>query len=329
MGMRRCRLVWMVAFPGSELLDIAGPWEVLSHANDVLGASVYRLMLVSPRGGELVTRHGLPIGTSHSLRSAKAQGTPAIGLIAGGAPTRPLPPAEARFVDWLRRYGQGVPHWVSICTGAFVLGEAGLLDGRRATTHWRWSRELQRRFPKALVVEDVLFERAGSIWTSAGITAGIDLTLALVEQHHGRSVASAVARNLLLYLRRSGGQAQFSEALRRQGLESSALDGFTELVQEHLREALPVERIARGLRVSPRTLSRLCREQLGDSPAALVRKLRLEHARRLLEDTSLPLKAVADQCGLGDPSTLHRLFWRALRVSPAEYRLRFGSGSAR
>ena len=321
--MHRCRSVWVVAFPGVELLDVAGPWEVLSHANDVLGGKAYRLVLVSPLGGELVTRHGLPFSAARSLRSASALGVPDLGVIAGGAPVAPLPPPEARFVAWLRRHWQSVPHWVSICTGAFVLGEAGLLDGRRATTHWRWSKELRTRFPRAQVVEDVLFERAGNVWTSAGITAGIDLMLALVEDHHGRDVASAVARNLVVFLRRSGGQAQFSEALRQQALESSALGGFTAFVQEHLHQALPVARIARSLGMSPRSLSRLCRERFGDSPAALVRRLRLEHARRLLEETSLPLKAVAHQSGLGDPSTLHRLFWSALRVSPAEYRMRF------
>jgi transcriptional regulator GlxA family with amidase domain len=165
------------------------------------------------------------------------------------------------------------------------------------------------------------------VWTSAGITAGIDLTLVLVEEHHGRATAMAVSKNLLLFLRRSGRQAQFSESLKRQEHEPARLRDITSHVLEHLDQSLPVERLARDLGMSSRSLARWCRDELGESPAALVRRLRIDQARRLLEETTLPLKTVASRSGLGDASTLWRIFAQHLGVTPAEYRTRFRSAS--
>lgn len=327
MSRSRCK-VWLVTFPGSEMLDLSGPWEVLSHANDVLGHEAYTLHLVTPLGGEVRTRHGLVVTGALSLRAAQKRGMPDILVVAGGAPQLRLPPSEARLVRWLGVHQERIPRLISICTGAFVLGEAGLLDGRRVTTHWRFSADLRARFPKAVVSTEGIFERDGRVWTSAGITAGIDLTLALVEEHHGRPPAMAVAKNLLLFLRRSGRQAQFSESLQRQEREPAKLRDITSYVLEHLDQSLPVEHLARKLGMSPRSLARWCRVELGESPAALVRRLRIERARRLLEETTLPLKAVAARTGLGDASTLWRAFAHHLGVTPAEYRTRFGAASS-
>ncbi len=321
--MPRARSVWIVTFPGAELLDVTGPWEVLSHTNQVLDRRAYELELVTPTGGHLVTRHGIQLAGARSLREAARHGLPSLLVVAGGSPLRPLPEAETRFVAWAKRRQRQIELWVSICTGAFVLGEAGLLDGQRATTHWRWTSELRARFEKVTVTDDRIYERSGHVWTSAGITAGIDLTLALVEHHHGYAVAMAVAKDLVLFLRRSGNQAQFSEALKSQLIEPSSLRDVTRFVLEHMHEPLTVERIARGVGTSPRSLTRHCQQGLGESPAALVRRLRLERACRLLEETRSPLKAVARQVGLGDPTTLYRLFNRQFRVSPAVYRDRF------
>jgi transcriptional regulator GlxA family with amidase domain len=321
--MQRARRVWLVTFPGAELLDVCGPWEVLSHANDVLGRRAYELELVAPLAGELSTRHGITLGGACSLRAAEARGLPALLMVAGGSPLTPLPPAEAKFVAWARRRQRKIAVWVSICTGAFVLGEAGLLDGLRATTHWRWTAALRTRFPKVSVSDDSIYECSPRVWTSAGITAGIDLTLALVEQHHGHALAMAVAKNLVLFLRRSGNQAQFSEALKSQTLEPRGSGEVTRFVLDHLHQPLTVERIARGVGTSTRSLTRHCRQELGATPAALVRRLRLERACRLLEETRAPLKVVAQRAGLGDSSTLYRLFMRHFRVSPAAYRERF------
>ena len=249
--MQRVRRVWVVTFPGAELLDVSGPWEVLSHTNDVLGRRAYELELVTPLPGDLMTRHGIALGGARTLRAAEARGLPSVLLVAGGTPLVPLPAAEAKFVAWARRRQRDVGLWVSICTGAFVLGEAGLLDGQRATTHWRWTAELRVRFPRATVTDDRIYERSSRVWTSAGITAGIDLTLALVEQHHGHAVAMAVAKDLVLFLRRSGNQAQFSEALKSQMPEQTRLRDVTRFVLEHLHEPLTVERIAVVSRANP------------------------------------------------------------------------------
>jgi transcriptional regulator GlxA family with amidase domain len=321
--MQRTRSVWVVTFPGAELLDVTGPWEVLSHANDVLGRRAYALELVTVNAGDLTTRHGLALRGARTLRAAAAGALPSLVVVAGGSPRAPLPPAEAKFVAWARRRRRDVSLWVSICTGAFVLGEAGLLDGHHVTTHWRWTAELRARFPKATVTDDRIYERSSRVWTSAGITAGIDLMLALVEHHHGHALAMAVAKNLVLFLRRSGNQAQFSEALKTQMLEQAGVRDVTRFVLEHLHEPLTVERVARGVHLSARSLTRHCRKELNESPAALVRRLRLERACRLLEETRSPLKIVAQHTGLGDATTLYRLFTRRFRVSPAAYRTRF------
>ena len=318
-------MIWFLAFPGSELLDVSGPWEVLGHANDVLGRQAYVLHLVTPLGGDVRTRHGLMVTGARSLRAANGLGVPHTAFVAGGAPLGPMPPSEARVARWLKLHHSRIARIVSICTGAFVLGEAGLLDGRKATTHWRFIANLRARFPRANVVDEGIFVRAGRVWTSAGIAAGIDLTLALVEEDHGHAVAIAVAKKLVLFLRRTGNQAQFSSALMLQEQEPAKLRGVTSFVLEHLTESLPVNKIAGKLAMSPRSLTRWCHDELGESPAALVRRLRVEEAQRLLESTGLPLKDVAARTGLGDASTLWRGFTELLGVSPAEYRDRFAS----
>jgi transcriptional regulator GlxA family with amidase domain len=250
---------------------------------------------------------------------------PDIAIVAGGSPFSPLPAPEARVVRWLRRHHARIGTLVSICTGAFVLGEAGLLDGRRATTHWRFLDALRARFPTAHVVDEGIHAQDGRVWTSAGVTAGIDLTLALVEQEHGHAVAMAVAKKLVLFLRRSGAQAQFSAALERQHKEPAKLRDITAFVLEHLDETLSVERVSQAVGMSARTLTRWCREELDESPAELVRRLRVEEARRLLEDTVLPLKDISARTGLGDASTLWRVFTQRLGTTPAAYRERFAT----
>ena len=208
--------------------------------------------------------------------------------------------------------------------GAFLLGEAGLLDGRRATTHWEFIHELQARFPAARVCDEGIHVRDGRIWTSAGLTAGIDLALALVEEDHGHAVAIAVAKRMVLFLRRSGNQAQFSEPLRRQEKEPPKLRDVAAFVLSHLDAPLPVERIAAGIGMSPRSLSRYCREHFHESPAELVCRLRVDEARRLLVETSLPVKDITARAGLGDASTLWRAFTQTLGYA-AEYRARFAA----
>jgi len=172
---RSTKRVALLVVPGSDLLDIAGPWEVLGHANEVLGRQAYQVELVGPGGRSATTRHGLLVGGVRALPRV-AERLPDVAIMAGGSPFAPLPAGESRVVAWLRRHHEQIPMLISICTGAFVLGEAGLLDGRRVTTHWRFLRDLEARFPAATVVDEGIFVREPGLWTSAGITAGIDLS---------------------------------------------------------------------------------------------------------------------------------------------------------
>ncbi len=318
--------VWFLVLPRTGVLNIAGPWDVMGHANDILGRPAYELAAVGPRAPAIETRHGLVVSGIRPL-PRDGRRLPDIAIVAG-APVHPLPgEQQTEVVSWLRRHQARIPTVVSICTGAFALAAAGVLDGKRATTHWMFLDELRSRFPAVRVVDEGIFVKDGRVWTSAGITAGIDLALALVEEDHGHRVAMAVARRLVLFLRRSGNQAQFSSALQRQESEPPKLHDITAFVLEHVDQDLPVERLARGVGMSPRTLSRWCREQLGESPAELVRRLRIDEARRLLEETALPLKDVTARTGLGDASTLWRVFTQRLGVTPAAYRQRFAAAS--
>lgn len=320
--------VWFLVAPGAGALNITGPWEVLGHANDVLGHDAYDLTLVGPSAPAIRTRHGLVISGVRPLPRAGAR-LPDVAIVAGGSPRLPLPDEHARVVAWLRRFHARIPTVVSICAGAFLLAEAGVLDGRRATTHWLHLDGLRARFPAVRVVDEGIFVRDGRVWSSAGVTAGIDLTLALVEEDHGHGVAMAVAKRMVLFLRRSGNQSQFSSALQRQEREPSRLRDVSTFVLEHVDEALPVDRLAAGIGMSRRTLSRWCREHFDESPAELVRRLRIDEARRLLEETPLPLKAITARTGLGDASTMWRVFTQRLGVTPAEYRQRFATAPSR
>jgi transcriptional regulator GlxA family with amidase domain len=319
---RAAKRVWFLVLPRTGILDIAGPWEVLGHANEVLGRVAYRLEAVGPSAPVAQTRHGLVVSGLRPL-PRRSDRLPDVAIVAGASPLDPIPADQAPLVPWLRRHQARIPTLVSICTGAFVLGAAGVLDGRRATTHWLYLDELRSRFPAARVVDEGIYVKDGRVWTSAGITAGIDLTLALVEEDLGHQVAMKVAKRLVLFLRRSGHQAQFSSALRRQEKEPPKLRDISSFVLEHVDEPLPVERIAAAAGMSPRTLSRWCREHLDESPAELVRRFRVDEARRLLEETSLPLKEITARTGLGDASTMWRAFTERLGVTPAAYRQRF------
>jgi transcriptional regulator GlxA family with amidase domain len=317
----RSKRVWFALVPGTGMLNIAGPWEVLGHTNDVLERTAYELELVGPRGPSALTGHGLTLSGVRPLPRSLPH--PPDILVIAGAPVRRSPEIAEELVAWVARHSARIPSIVSICTGAFVLGAAGLLDGKRATTHWSFLNELRARFPRVEVVDEGIFVRDGRIWTSAGVTAGIDLTLALVERDHGHEVAMTVAKRLVLFFRRSGNQAQFSGPLQRQEREPPRLRNISAFVLEHLAEPLSVQRLARALAMSSRSLTRLCSEHFGESPAALVRRLRIEEARRLLEETALPLEEITARTGIGDESTLWRVFTRRLGVTPAAYRERF------
>jgi len=319
---RSAKRVWFLVAPRISMIDLA-PWEVLGHANDLLGREAYRLDAFGPTAPTIRTRFGLVLGGLRPLPSRFDP--PDVAVVAGASPADPIPQEQVPLVSWLRRHRQCIPTVVSICTGAFVLAAAGILDGRRATTHWLHLDDLRRRYPAVRVIDEGIYVRDRGVWTSAGLTAGIDLALALVEQDHGHALAMSVAKRMVLFLRRSGHQAQFSSALRRQEREPPRLRDVSTFVVEHLDEPLPVQRIAAEVGMSPRTLSRWCREHLDESPAELVRRLRMAEARRLLEETTLPLKDVTSRTGMGDQSTLWRAFMHDLGVTPADYRQRFAA----
>jgi transcriptional regulator GlxA family with amidase domain len=316
--------VWFLVVPRTGILNVAGPWEVFGHTNDVLGRAAYAMEAFGTDAPAIRTQHGLVMAGVRPLPSRLAN-PPDIAIVAGGSPLDPLPDDHAPIVPWLRRHHARIATLVSICTGAFLLGAAGILDGRQATTHWLHVADLQARFPAARVVDPGVYMKDGRVWTSAGVTAGIDLTLALVEEDHGHAVAMAVAKRMVLFLRRSGNQAQFSSSLRRQEQAPPRLRDLSAFVLEHVDQPLSVERVAAGIGMSPRTLSRWCREHFDESPAELVRSVRVDEARRLLAETSLPLKDVSARTGLGDPSTLWRAFMQHLGITPAEYRQRFAA----
>lgn len=316
------RRVWFLVAPRVSMINVAGPWEVFGHANDLLGRKAYDLQAYGPSAPSVQTRYRLSLSGVRPL-PARLQPAPDIVVVAGASASDPLPEDHAPIVAWLRRHRPSLKTIVSICTGAFALGAAGVLDGRRATTHWLYVNALRTRFPKARVIDEGIYVQDRGVWTSAGVTAGIDLALALVEQHHGHALAMRVAKRMVLFLRRSGHQAQFSAALRYQESESPPLSKLSSFVLEHLDERISVERLASEVGMSPRTLSRWCRRHLGGSPAEVVRRLRVDEAKRQLEETTRPLKEVAARAGLGDPSTLWRAFVQDLGVTPAEYRQRF------
>ncbi|HLP03226.1 MAG TPA: helix-turn-helix domain-containing protein [Opitutaceae bacterium] len=308
--------------PRTSMTNVAGPWEVLGHANDLLSREAYRLQVFGPGTSVTRTRYGLCLGEVRPLPS-RFDDAPDTVVVAGASPVDPLPEDHAPLVPWLRDHCSRFRRVVSVCTGAFALAAAGLLDGRRATTHWLYLDALRARYPKVRVVDEGVYVSDRGVWTSAGLTAGIDLALALVEADHGRALATRVAKRMVLFLRRTGNQAQFSADITGAAAELSPLQEISAFVLAHAGEPLPVQRIAERVGMSARTLSRWCRKHLDESPAELVRRLRLGEARRLLEETNLPLKDVTARTGLGDQSTLWRVFTQDLGVTPAEYRQRF------
>jgi transcriptional regulator GlxA family with amidase domain len=230
---------------------------------------------------------------------------------------------DPEVTGWLKRHGDGARRVTSVCTGAFLLAEAGLLTGRRATTHWAYAGELARRFPDVRVDAEPIHVRDGNVLTSAGVTAGIDLALALVEEDIGRAAALAVARHLVVFLRRPGSQAQFSAQLRAQSASREPLREVQHWINEHPAADLSVDTLAARAGLSPRQFARAFTAETGVTPGRHVAAIRLEAARRMLEDSGRGVEQVARACGYGNPETMRRAFVKALGIPPASYRTRF------
>ena len=323
---REPRRVLIVAVPPVRSLDVMGPAEVLSDANGMRGGHpAYAVEIVSAVDERVIASHvKTPMLTDQTYRECR--GPFDTVLVAGGDGARYTRNHPA-FLDWLRKQCIGGRRFGSICTGAFVLAEAGLLDGRRATTHWNWCGELARDYPLVTVDPDPIFVRDGNCYTSAGVTAGIDLTLALVEEDLGSSIALQVAQWMVVFLRRPGGQSQFSATLAAQNCESRPLRDLLVWIADNLRHDLSIDALARRAAMSPRNFARLFTQQVGVTPGKHIENLRLEAARRQLESRSTSLNEVASASGFKSVEVLRRVFVRRLGTTPGQYRRSFGRAS--
>lgn len=310
------RTVLVVLFDGVQSLDVTGPMEVFAGA-DQHTPGTYRICTASLDGMPVRTSSGLILVPDHALAAAPA---PHTLLVPGGQGTRRPAP---EVVHWLREHGPRAQRLVSVCTGAILLAEAGLLDGRRVTTHWAYCDKLARDHPAIDVDPDPIYIRDGHIATSAGVTSGIDLALALVEEDVGRDAALAIARHLVVFLRRPGNQAQFSAQLAAQTARREPLREVQRWITEHPGDDLSVENLAARARLSPRHFARAFQAETGMTPGRYVDRVRLEHARRLLEDTSDGVEEISRTCGYGTSEAMRRAFVKALGTAPAEYRRRF------
>ena len=325
--MPRTRLILVLAVDGCQSLDVLGPVEVFDHAaREVPGA--YHVEVVGPTDtGAVTMSSGVRLGVAPLPEPPSRHDTL---IVAGGEGARAAV-QDAAVVDWVARASGRARRTASICTGAYLLAAAGLLDDRRATTHWEFCDGLAESFAKVQVEADPLFVRDGDVWTSAGVTAGVDLALGLVEDDLGPEVALAVARQLVVFFKRPGGQSQFSNhllsqfgsALSAQQAARPALRELQAWIAGHLDEHLSVPVLAQRASMSERSFARAFRREVGQSPAVYVEALRIERARDLLVDGAPSLDGVARMAGFASAEVLRRAFHRRVGVSPAEYRARF------
>jgi len=318
------REVALVIHDGVQALDVAGPLDVFTAANGFLAeGEQYRCLLVARETSPVRSANGMwmtaDLGFAGACRAFHTV------LVAGG-PSLPDRAADDALSDWLRRWGTQAARYGSICNGTFALGHAGLLDGRMVTTHWQSAAQLAARFPAARVEPDRIYVRDDRLVTSAGVTAGIDLTLALVAEDHGPALSLACAKGLVVAAQRQGGQSQFSPLLLPLGASTTPLGRVQAYVTQHRREAFPVERLAEIAGVSSRSIARLFVRELGMTPHEFVEGVRIDHARKLLEATGLAMKTVAFECGFATPGQMRSAFQRRLGVSPVRYRENFATG---
>jgi transcriptional regulator GlxA family with amidase domain len=309
------RRVVFAVVPPIQILDLTGPYEVFARAGG------YRVELVT-------TASGRPLGSSCGLIVGPAKhyldlrGRIDTLLIPGGDGAEQIAPDD-RFLSWLRAASKRTRRVGAICTGAFVLGEAGLLDGRRAVTHWGWCAELTQRFPLAKVEQDPIYIRDGNVYTSAGVTSGIDLALAMVEEDQGAQRALAIARDLVMFLRRPGGQSQFSVLLAHQASVRNPIEELRPWILKQLSGDLRVSALARRCGMSPRHFARVFAAEKGITPARYVEEIRVEAARILIEGSKFPCKEAASNCGFGSADSMRRSFVRVLGVTASQYSERF------
>ncbi len=305
------RAISIVVFPDFELLDLSGPLCAFNIACRMYGTP-YDIEVVSADGGPVTGCAGVPIITAEASRDSDTV------MIIGG-PSAHTVGQPSPTIALIGELAKGARRVTSVCTGAFFLAAAGLLDGRRATTHWRYAGALQARYPKVRVDADRIFVKDGNVWTSAGITAGIDLVLALIEEDCGSGLAKSVARDLVVYHRRPGGQSQFSAMLDLEPASGRVKNALC-FAREHLREPLPVDRLAEAACIGPRQFVRIFLNETGETPARAVERLRAEAARPRIEDGTEPMEIIARDVGFGDVERMRRSFFRIFARSPQSLR---------
>ena len=307
--------------PNAQSLDVFGPLDVFVEATRQSGGTAaYDVRLIAIEKDAVIRTGGVSIVADKSIYDSDA---PYDTLLVAGSPDFSRAESYADFQHWLRQRAAEVPRYGSVCTGAFFLGAAGLLDGRNVTTHWQHAAELAARYPAAKVEPDQIYVKDGPLYTSAGVTAGIDLALRLVEDDHGRELALTVARRLVVFLKRPGGQSQFSAHLAAQIASDTRVQSLQHWILDNLAANLSIAALARQAAMSVRNLTRVFQGETGVTPTDYVETARLDAARRLLEDTDVPLQRVASRCGFGNTDTMRRTFLRRIGTGPHDYRARF------
>jgi transcriptional regulator GlxA family with amidase domain len=316
------RNIGVVIFPEAEVLDITGPHEVfamaLAYQQQQNLPQQYNVFLISKTLKPVAMSSGMKLHPDYRFDDCPL---PLDTLIVPGSESIDKALHDPALLDWIKLQSSKVRRLVSICTGAFFLAKLGLLDGKRATTHWGFCPLLQKMYPKVEVVSNAIYINEGNTYTSAGITAGMDLSLALIEEDVGKEIAMQVARKLVLFYRRPGGQNQFSELLLSQS--NSYFNELIDWIMQNLTEDLSIEKLSEQVSMSPRNFTRQFKKELDETPSKFIEKLRLQHARILLEDSASGLKEVAGQCGFKSEEQMRRAFQRELCVTPQEYRTRF------
>jgi len=316
----------IVVYPGFKALEAIGPLKVFDYANTHLRrrglAGGYQVCIASNQLGMVVS------DTIMSLQATKrisSLALPDMAIVVGAHEIETALEKSPEIVEWVAAASPRIKRLAALCTGSFFLAEAGALDGKRATTHWSAAERLRQRYPAVTVDADAIFVREGNIWTSAGVTAGIDLALALVEDDFGRAVALEVARDLVVYLKRPGGQSQFSIHLSSQMTNHPKIRALQDWILTHLEEDLSTPVLAQRLAMSDRNLSRVFQRETAGSPADFIETARFELARRLLEDNKVPLKLIASKSGFGTEEKMRRVFQKRLGITPRAYCERFSS----
>jgi transcriptional regulator GlxA family with amidase domain len=312
--------VAILAPPGVQLLDVVGPSDVFAEANTQLGEVHYQIEVVGFSRGPVPSSSGLTLVANRSIEDPVEQ---VDILLIAGSPSLRDQSIPAEVLDWVRATAERSARFGSVCSGAFVLAETGLLHGRQATTHWSQADDFARRFPDIVLMPDRIFTEDGPVWTSAGVTAGIDLALALVEQDLGLEVALKVARQLVVFLKRPGGQSQFSSHLVAQVAQKGPIKAVQDHILANLTDGLTVAELAERAGMSQRNFARLFRQDAGMTPAEFVERARLDEAKRLLDDPSVPMQRAAQRTGFGDMIRMRRAFLRTIGVTPGAYRRSF------